>query len=532
MAQPGEFDVEGAEGEDGLEVRAASNDDPPIPPEPEERKPEPAPEVRRIGRPPKNRAPAVQAQGSLGAPNISVKAEDWPKDIAGLWMSILDWYKKENGGGPEKFILWVWQARGTMAPARMPQPIHGEQVAGSDEVTAGEALLELVTDVFHMPSTNDAASYQVEICLRSTGMKVRKSEMFRLDRPEQINRTRDAMRQRQAQSGSAQPFAYQQPRYISPAVYPPPPYPQGGGQSPPVAAASPPSPPQPPPTGNPYLDQYIDQLRRDKESAETRERDREYRQKEADEKHARDMAELRLEMQERLTVVTPPAAAPALTAPVESEDTKQAKLAATVAQSVMQTLIAAGVIGQKQPAATPVQPPMVVQPPPTPAQQAETVNQQRTTLNSMELILEEMERAEKLKKRMRSFLGYPEEEEEEEPETPSDIHVEPAVTERKTQRVAGVYKGGDIHLPVYTKDDDEVTYMRRVVDFFQVNPNVSSDVIQAVIGTAITKLAEGPLASLIPQLLQQTGAGAIAGNVLRGAVQGAAQAATNGAGSA
>ena len=516
MAQPGEFDVEGAEDETGnVTAQAASSEDPPIPPEPEERKPEPAPEVRRIGRPPKARAPATPIQGTFGPPNITMNGgEDWPKDISGLWMSCLAWMKKENGGGPERFILWVWQARGATSPSRMPQPIHGEQVAGSEEVSAGEALLELVTDVFHIPSTNDAASYQVEICLRSTGTKVRKSEMFRLDRPEQIHRTRDAMRKRiaEASGGSYQPSLA--PRYVAAAAYP---QPHGYSPQPPAAAAAP-----PPVSGIDYVDRYIGQLLSDKQNAELREREREERQKETEEKHAREMAAIRAEMQDRFTVVTPPAAAvPA--APIESEDAKQAKLAATVAQSVMQTLIAAGVIGPK-PAAAPA-PVVAAVPPPTPEAMAQAVRTTGQNNDSLSALLDRIEEVDKIKLRMRKVLGVPDEaEDDDEPETPTNIHVEPAVTERRTQKYPGIYKGNDVHLAVYDPDDDAPTTMKRIVDFFQLNPTVTADVIQGVVGVAVTKLADGPLAALIPQLLNMPGAGAVAGSVLRGAVQGVAQA--------
>ena len=508
----GEFDVSTEEGEDGgLEVKP---DPVPPPDETSSAPPDPPPRVTRIGRPPKRQpAPPPPADGGSRAPNIDItkRGDEWPKDLPGLWMHTIQW-AKENGRGPDALVIYVHQMRGpTGAPMQMSTPIYGEQVMGGEEQSAGDALIERIIDDYHLPTTMDAATYRIEIRWRATGGKIKTSEPFPFDKKERIERLRYAAAQRRAQAegGGLPPFVpgmnYGSGGWPTPS--------RGGYGGPPPQAApaqiqpqlqQAPVQPAPPPTGNLYLDQYIAEMkeRADRLEADVRRKD-----------------DLIRDREEEIRDLRPVPMAPA--APVvESEDTRNAKLAAMIAQTMLQTMIQAGVI--KKPGSEPVQPPPVVVQAPapvqTPAQQQMAVANQVTSTTALENLVEEVERIDKVKKRMRKVLGLPEEEEEEEEEVvnPPNIHLEPAAKEMKTYRIPNG-KGGFIELPRY-EEDDEVTTVQKVVNIFAANPEMTRDVIGNVMGVVMTKLSDGPLANLIGQLLTQGGAGAVAAQMARAAV--------------
>ena len=525
-----EFDVEADEGEDGeLAVRGA----PPMPPpDPEPiahaTMPAPPPEVKRIGRPRKERPAPPPVSIASTAPHIDISKRDdeWPKDPIGLWMKAIAWAKSQ-GRGPEELVIYVHQMRGpTGAPMMMTTPIYGEQVMGSEEQSAGEALYNVIIDDYHIATTTDAASYRIEIRWRANSLKIKTSDSFPLDRQERILRQRQAAAARAQQREGGTPFTpFGAPPTPFAAYYPHPGNPyvahparqQQGHQAagdnavaaaaapsaPAAVAALPAAPPAPPPTGNPYLDEYIATLRQDRMALERR---------------AAEQAERLLEKEQEIAYLRPPPPAVAA-APISTqadEDARNARLASTI----IQTLVAAGLIAKPgvPVAATAPAPPA---PPPTQEAAGAAVSTIRANTGTLETVLDELERAEKLKTRMRSFLGVKEsDEEEEEAVTPTNIHVEPAEKEMKVWTIPNG-QGGTINLPRYDKDDDETTTAQKIINFFGANPNVTKDVVGHVMGIALTKLSDGPLAGVIGQLLAQGGAGAMAAGMARNAVNGA-----------
>ena len=458
--------------------------------------PVPPPEIKRLGRPRKPAQPQLPTAGTVGAPavDLSKKDDEWPKDIPGLWMRTLEWARSE-GRGADTFVLWVYQMRGALGtPTRMAPAIHGDQVSGNEAISAGEALIEHLTDIYHMPSTTEAASYRIEIQVRATGSKVRTSEPWALDRPEKIDRIRQAARMRaNADNGGYRGSPYMPPARLTGG------WPERVQHNPAGDLLGAPPPAAPPSTGNPYVDQFIGQLIEDKRRLETK-----------------------LEDAQQLASLLPvaPAASPPPATPVLDEDAKQAKLAATVAQSVMQTLITAGVIVPKPVGGPPM-------PPPTQVSADTAVGTIRTNTATLESVIDELQRAETLKKKMRTFLGVSD---EEEAVDPPEIHVEPKDREMRTRRFAGIYKGKDVHMPLYDKDDDDVSFAQKIVNFFGANPEVSTDMIGQIVGVAVTKMADGPLAGVIGQLLAQGGAGAVAAGMARSAVVNGAGASTSNGG--
>ena len=419
---------------------------------------------------------------------------------------------------------------------QMTTPIYGEQAMGSEEQSAGDALLNIVTDDYHMATTTDAATYRIEIRWRANGLKIKTSEPFPLDKKERIERQRMAADQRRARDGGVLPPMFGPPYAAQFASAP---YPFGVGGYPrqpvhpfaqvaqvndappaptPVAAPPPASSPPAPPTGNPYLDQYIADLRETTQRLEAR----------LQEKDDRFAAQIQAKERE-IAYLQPPAPVPVvLPAPTAADkDAEQAKLAVTISQTVMQTLIAAGVIPK------PGAPPAAV-PPTVPATQeaaGAAVSTIRANTGTLETVLDELERAEKLKTRMRTFLGVKEAPEEEEAANPTEFHVEPAEKEMKVWKIPNG-TGGSINLPRYDKNDDETTVAQKVINFFGANPDVTKDVVGHVMGIALTRLSDGPLAGLIGQLITQGGAGAVAAGMARSAVNGAGNTHGGGAGSA
>jgi hypothetical protein len=526
-----EFDLEATEGDDGeLALKGAPLPQPgPEPPPPPPAAPfSPPPEVRRIGRPRNPRTSAAPPViGASLAPNIDIsRREDaWPKDAPSLWMHILAW-AKEHGHGPEALVIYVHQMRSALGtPMQMQIPIYGDQVMGSEDQSPGDALIAMLTDDFHLPTTADAANYRLEFKWRATGAKIKLSEPYPLDKRERIERLRYVAQQRAAARDGGPPppfppYGGMPPYYGAP--YAPSVYlgaahqhlrvPAAGGPGAESSAPVPLSAP-PPPTGNPYADQYIADLRAEKERLEQR-------------VQAKD---------DELSYLRPPAAAPPPPAPppaptVADRDAEQARLAATISQTLLQTLLAAGVISKPAaPGTAPPAPP----PPPTQAAADEAVGTIRANTSTLEHVLDELERAEKLKVRMREVLGVPAAAAAGADDDDDSVVAEPAELPLRVFKMPNG-SGGFINFPRYEKDDDETTTAQKIVNFFGANPDVTKDVIGHVMGIAMSKLSDGPLASLLGQLLTQGGAGAVAAGMARSAVHGAAagSVAHGGAGSA
>lgn len=493
MATNDDFDVESTLGDDDeLEIRAAppsfdEDEDPVPPPEPTPAQkaaaePTPPPEPKRVGRPRKERQPQAPVIGHPAEPNIDISKkpgkEEWPKDVPSLWMHALEWGRK-NGRGADFFLIYVTQMRGNMGQAyRMPVPIHGETVAGSETVSPGEALCELITDFFHIPTTIEACSYQIEIVIRSTGAKVRKSEPMYLDRPEKIERIRQAMRLRAMQEGGMPVSNIYTPGYQMLTVPRNGPFPQTAPtqqQTAPVANTPLPS------TGNQYLDQLIEQLRSEREN----------------ERAAKERLEasLRIREDEIRDLRAPGIPAPPLQ---DSEDVKQAKLAQMIAQGVMQTLIATGVIkppGAAQPAAAA-----------TPEAQVTPVGSVKTNVTSMEGILDEFDRYDKLFARMKKRF---EPEEEEESETVPAVQ---AVVDGPEKKLKTFNMGGVI-LPRFDAED-EATIVDKVLGFVGANPNLTRELAGQLLGMVMGKLPADAVQRLLGAVMAQGGqAGAAAASI-------------------
>ena len=443
--------------------------------------------------------------------NLSRKDDEWPKDIPGLWARCLQW-AQETGREPSIFIVWVWQMRGlpgaVQGPAiRCTPAIRGDEVVGGEGLSAGEAIVTHITDVYHFTaSPNDPAQYKIEVQLTS-GPKVRSSEFWPMDRPEKIIAARRAI---------ASKFQREDP-----VGYTPQPQPSVSGWRPTQPTPTPQQAPAPPPTGNPHLDEYLAFLRQ------------QIVDKDSELRNLRDVASL------------PPIAGAQVgpSAATLDEDAKQAKLLAGVAQTVLQTLIAAGVVKPQG---------HVAQPAPTTVDTAQAaVRTSEGAADILDSMVSDIERNQKREDRFRSVMGLPslaqqrkkeiddavaaaleENGDPDDPIDPPHIHVEPAQTQMRSWKLPGIWGGKDIIIPRYSKEDDDSSFGQKVANFFGANPDVGKDIIGQVVSVALTKMDAAGLSGLLGQLAMQGGAGAVAASAMRGAVNGAGGNGSSGAGSA
>jgi hypothetical protein len=499
----GEFDVETTEEDGDLHVKAAA----PQPPAPQVETPSAASEEMprpKIGRPRGSTKAAIQS----AAPAASADAP-LPKNARDMWIAILAKYAEESRLADD-FVMYVYRMTGPqLQPLRMTERIYGEQVGGDPEagLNPGDALIDWLTDYYHMGMTTTAASYRIEFCWKTTGLKIAMSDPWPLDAPASIEKMRgrlQAAASRARGPGYYEPApppprrVYYPPQPPQPHLEPPVPQQQHSGATPAAPAAA-----APVVTGDPHLDRLIsmqeEQRRTDREDARRREEEQriEFERREAE--LQRQINEMRMLQTQGQPTTSPPV--------VESEEVRQARADARTAQIVVQALVA---MGFKPPAQEPALPPQ------TPTQQVATVNAQSTSTSALEQLVDEVDRVERVKKKMRKVLGLPEEEEEaEEPEeTP------PVGPKDKTQPVRR-FMGSPIAMPYYDPDEDEPSNVQRVVDFFSANPGLTREIAGQVLNAVMGKLSPDMVTKLLGSVMGQGGAPGLAAASIQGSMNGA-----------
>ena len=520
----GEFDVEAMEEDGGgnVTVKPAS----PLPPQPppqEEAAPaatsapdEPREPRNKGGRPRKNPAAAAQQTGTLpGAPPPVASSEPYPKKLNDLWVRLLADAQAE-GRTADEFVMYVYRLAGPqLQPMRLPERIWGEQVAGDPEqgLNPGDAIIDWLTDYFHMGMVTTSASYRVEFYWRANGHKIVMSDPWPLDAPHNIDKLRRRLQQASGEKGGQQFYGAPPPRrpYYPPQPPPPPVYQQPQPAHDPAApqpAAPAPAAPTMPRTGDPYMDRILDmqdeQRRIDRAEAQRREEEQRvmFEKREAEMRAQLDeMRQLHAQQVQPPLPVQP--VATASPQPVESEEVKQAKLAATISQAVMQTLIASGV----------VKPPGQAAPTTSEAQQA--AGTLKNSADTMESFFDQMERLEKMTAKARRAFGLPSEEEQRERDEREE---EPDETKEKVVKMRSL---GGIMLPQYDPEDDEPGNLQRVLDFFTANPEVTKGIAGQALQLFMSKFT--------PEMAQRLLGGVMALGGNPAAAAGALAAATNGA---
>ena len=491
MTQGDEFDIEGEEDEDGeLSVRAA-----PLSPEPPKQAqitapansgpPPDEPEKKRSGRPRRAPPPPVPVMPTMaGAPVVETKPNDeWPRDAPGLWTKILEWGASE-GRDPSSFVIHVFRLNGPQVqPVRMIEPIFGDQVCGSEEESPGEALTRLMTDVYHMPFVPHAAQYRLEFWHRGTNRKLRSSEPWAFDSPTNIQKLRAKMQQHIQGREQSQFYGGYAPRRAPPTQYFPQMPPPVSREPAPSPAMSP-MPPPPAPTGDAYADQYIAHLA-----------------------HQNGELMSRLDQLQRqiTTLMTSPpavAAGPTLAGLPETEDQRQQRMVAGIAQAVTQTLISTGMLKPEPPA-----PAVPAAPPPTAGEQGSAISATRTALSTIKDTLAELRSIDKLRADLEGFLRR-DDDDDEETVTPQQV-----IVESGQPKEIKTYRMGNLVIPRF-EAEDEAGALEKVMAFFSANPNVTKELANQAISMVMGKLSPDALRQLLGTLIAQGGqAGQAAGSV-------------------
>lgn len=494
-----EFDVEATDttGEE-VNVRPA----PPV--EPPQAAPSEAVDEKknRGGRPRKVAAipTSAPANGVSPASTASTASEPWPRDARDMWIRFLK-EAVEEGRTADEFVMYVYRMMGpTLQPMRMPVPIYGSQVAGDQDngINPGDALIDWLTDYYHMSMTTTAASYRVEFCWRSSGLKIRMSEPWALDTPSNIDKLRRRIEVAQSGTSYQAPFVSgygAPPRRAYAPPPPPPPHPYPDAQPPAAAAPA----PVPASTGDAYLDRLLalqeERSRIEREDSRRREEEAKAQAAQREAEMKAQLDELRLQLQH--AVAPPPPAAPAAPAsPVESQEVRDAKLAATISQALMQTLIATGVVKPGQPAA------------PTTGEAQQAAQTVRQGTNTLEAIIDDIERNRKLEKRVKTLFGVPEEEEQEEEEEKEE--------KEETIKASKLF-GTNIRFPKYDKDDDPGN-LQKFLNWMTANPEITKEVATTGLNMLLSKIDPTQITGLLGALMGKGGMPALAAGAVQSAM--------------
>ena len=190
---------------------------------------------KKTGRPRGSKTRTAPSEGVVDVANATLPSSFEgtagfdPRDVMTAWPETLD-AAKAQGMGPEYLGIRIQRIGEGMHPTKPTwmDTIDGEQVCGDENLSPGQALIEYVTNVVHLP-LKSPARYSLFAFLKSGNGTYGKMMVMRLGHPDDIRMQRNAkeqyLRSQRAMGVSGSPMPRYQPLPQQP-LPPPPPFPQ------------------------------------------------------------------------------------------------------------------------------------------------------------------------------------------------------------------------------------------------------------------------------------------------------------------